>query len=252
MWPFRKRVYGCHWRGAGGLLEGMDAEPPGDQASGDPDEASRLSSWGRFRPMEETPFAGLDHEAEGGRFVSKEDLEQGAGSGIRVRDLLSDVWNLSPEAFEKQHGSAFLLMSAAELKQPTGPRATQVRGLPGDDRVSERTAHLSLRVFPVARTERSLFPFVTLGRTKNNDIVLPEVTVSRFHAFFKRSDDGRMILQDAGSTNGSAVNGKPVPVQGKGAPVQLKSGDNLRFGSVELTFLSVQALREFILEFEVD
>ena len=183
--------------------------------------------------------------------MSKEELEREAGWGVRVRDLLGDVWNLSAEAFEKQHGSAFLLMSAAELKQPTGPRATQVRGLPSDDRASEHTAHLSLRVFPVVRTERSIVPFITLGRTKNNDVVLPEVTVSRFHAFFKQSADGRMALQDAGSTNGTAVNGRPVPVQGKGAPIQLKSGDNLRFGSVELTFLSVQALREFILEFEV-
>jgi hypothetical protein len=234
------------------LLEGMDAEPPGDQADRDRDKASHLSSWGRFRPMRGPLVAGLDHEAQGGRFVSKEELERETGSGVRVRELLGDVWNLSAEAFEKQHGSAFLLMSAAELKQPIGPRATQVRGLPGDDHASEHTAHLSLMVFPVVRTERSLFPFVTLGRTRNNDVVLPEVTVSRFHAFFKKSDDGRMILQDAGSTNGTAVNGKPVPVQGKGAPIQLKSGDNLRFGSVELTFLSAQALREFILEFDVD
>jgi hypothetical protein len=32
----------------------------------------------------------------------------------------------------------------------------------------------------------------------------------------------------------------------------VKSGDNVRFGAVELTFLSAQALREFILEFDID
>ena len=184
--------------------------------------------------------------------MSKDKQEGNAGSGLPVRELLGDVWNLSADDFEKQHGSAFLLMSAAELKQPTGPRATQVRGLPNEGNPSDRTAHLSLRVYPVVRTERSLFPFVTLGRTRNNDVVLPEVTISRFHAFFKQGDDGVMTLQDADSTNGTAVNSNPVPVQGKGPPIRLKSGDNLRFGSVELTFLSVQALREFILEFDVD
>lgn len=178
--------------------------------------------------------------------------DQGKGSGVRVRELLRDVWDLSPEAFEKQHGSAFLLMSAAELKQPTGPRATQVQGLPGAEAPSEHTAHLSLIVYPVKRTERSVFPFVTVGRTQNNDVVLPEVTVSRFHAFFKRNEQGVFTLQDAGSTNGTAVNGAEVPAQGAGSAVTVKSGDNVRFGSLELTFLSVAALREFILEFEIE
>jgi hypothetical protein len=194
---------------------------------------------------------GLDAEARRGQFVGDEMHQREAGSGLRVRELLGDVWNLSAEAFAKQHGDAFLLMSAAELKQPAAPRATQVRGLP-NEHPSDRTAHLSLMIYPLARSERSLVPFVTLGRTQNNDVVLPEVTVSRFHAFFKPGEDGSMALQDAGSTNGTAVNGKTVPVQGKGSPIPLKSGDNLRFGSVELTFLSVQALREFILEFDVD
>jgi hypothetical protein len=186
--------------------------------------------------------------------VSVEELqsEGGTGSGVRSRELLKDVRDLSPDAFEKQHGSAFLLMSAAELEQPLGPRATQVQGLPGAEAPPDRTAHLSLMVYPVTRTERSLFPFVTVGRTQNNDVALPEVTVSRFHAFFKSDDEGVFSLQDAGSTNGTAVNSEPVPAQGDGAPVKVKSGDNVRFGSLELTFLSVGALREFILEFEVE
>jgi hypothetical protein len=185
--------------------------------------------------------------------VSAEESErkavEGSGSGLKILDLLEDTLSLAPDAFEERHGSAFLLMSAAELKQASGPRPTQVRGLPGS--ASDRTAHLRLMVYPVVRTERSIFPFVTVGRTQNNDIVFPEVTISRFHAFFKSDDDGGFSLQDAGSTNGSTVNNQPVPAQRKGSPIRLKSGDNLRFGSVEVTFLSAQALREFILEFDV-
>jgi hypothetical protein len=183
--------------------------------------------------------------------VSQEQPKQQAGSGVRVRDLLRDVCELSADAFEERHGGAFLLMSAAELKQPVGARATQVRGLPSEHS-SDRTAHLSLMVYPVVRSEQSLLPFITLGRTENNDVVLPEVTVSRFHAFFKQDDTGTMALQDAGSTNGTVVNNRPVPAQSKGPPVPLKSGDNLQFGTVQLTFLSAQALREFILEFDVE
>jgi hypothetical protein len=189
-------------------------------------------------------------QARGSPEVSAEESERDLveGSGLQIRDLLEDTLSLAPDAFEERHGSAFLLMSAAELKQASGPRPTQVRGLPGS--ASDRTAHLRLMVYPVVRTERSIFPFVTVGRTQNNDIVFPEVTISRFHAFFK-SDDGGFSLQDAGSTNGTVVNSQPVPAQRKGAPVRLKSGDSLRFGAVEVTFLSAQALREFILEFDV-
>ena len=184
--------------------------------------------------------------------MSTEESERqaGAGSGVRVRDLLEDTLSLAPDAFEKRHGSAFLLMSAAELKNAIGPRPTQVRGLP--DSPSDRTAHLRLMIYPVVRTERSIFPFVTVGRTQNNDIVFPEVTISRFHAFFNPGDGGAFTIQDAGSTNGTAVNSKLVPKQQEGPSLPVKSGDSVRFGAVELTFLSAQALREFILEFDID
>ena len=47
--------------------------------------------------------------------------------------------------------------------------------------------------------------------------------------------------------NGSAINGDAVPRQGFGPPIDLKSGDNVRLGRVELTFLDADALREFVL-----
>jgi pSer/pThr/pTyr-binding forkhead associated (FHA) protein len=59
--------------------------------------------------------------------------------------------------------------------------------------------------------------------------------------------EGRFQIQDANSTNGTTVNGTSVPAQGHGLAVDLKSGDNVRLGQVELTFLSGPALRDFVL-----
>ena len=50
-------------------------------------------------------------------------------------------------------------------------------------------------------------------------------------------------MQDAGSTNGTTVNGHAVPRQGHGPPTELSSGDDVRLGQVELTFLDSDALR---------
>lgn len=168
------------------------------------------------------------------------------GSGVPIKGLRADAWNLSPADFEKRHGSAFLLLTAAELRHPEGPAATDVKVLGLDEPAAERTATVSLLAYPVLRTQRSVGHLVTAGRTSNNDVVIPDLSVSRFHAFLKPLGEGRFQIQDAKSTNGTIVNGASVPAQGHGAPVDLESGDNVRLGQVELTFLSAQALWEFL------
>ena len=57
-------------------------------------------------------------------------------------------------------------------------------------------------------------------------------------------------MLDAGSTNGTTVNGVSVPPKGAGAPVDLKTGDSVRLGQMEFTFLEAEALREFVLKFD--
>lgn len=173
------------------------------------------------------------------------------GSGVPIHELRADARILSPEDFEERHGSAFLLLSAAELAMPSGPATTEVRLLMDGEHVhASSTANLSLVVFPVRRTGRSVGHLVTIGRASNNDVAIPDVSISRFHAFLKEADAGRWQLQDAGSTNGTLVNGNPIARQGQGAPADLKAGDSVRLGQVELTFLGVAELRGFALKLE--
>jgi pSer/pThr/pTyr-binding forkhead associated (FHA) protein len=171
----------------------------------------------------------------------------GQGSGMPLDAFRPDALNLSRVDFEQKHASAFLLLTAAELRVPKGPATTEVKVSGLDEPASERTASLSLLAYPVVRTERSVGHLVTVGRTSNNDVVIPDLSISRFHAFLKPAADGRFQVQDANSTNGTTVNGSSVPAQGHGSAVELKSGDNVRLGQVELTFLSAEALREFVL-----
>ncbi len=90
--------------------------------------------------------------------------------------------------------------------------------------------------------ENAFMQRVTIGRTNNNDIVLEDVSVSRFHAFLEQ-DEGVWKLVDAGSRNGTLVGGKKLSVR---VGVVLQNGALLRIGSVALTFFTANGFLEHL------
>jgi hypothetical protein len=68
----------------------------------------------------------------------------------------------------------------------------------------------------------------TIGRDAACDLVLYDMTVSRTHAGLRR-EAGGWLLSDAGSTNGTRLNGWRVT-----EPVPLRAGDRVSFGSLTL------------------
>ena len=73
---------------------------------------------------------------------------------------------------------------------------------------------------------------VTIGRSSENDVCLPEVEVSRRHAQILLSrigESGYMVqFMDLGSTNGSYINGRSLEMPK--VPIALQSGDVIRVG----------------------
>jgi pSer/pThr/pTyr-binding forkhead associated (FHA) protein len=69
----------------------------------------------------------------------------------------------------------------------------------------------------------------TAGRHPESDIFLDDVTVSRRHAEFHRRD-GRFVVKDVGSLNGTYVNRQRVD------EVEMANGDELQIGKFKLTF----------------
>lgn len=79
---------------------------------------------------------------------------------------------------------------------------------------------------------------VLIGRGADCDIVLPERQVSRHHARIERTADGRYLLYDLGSKNGTWVNGEEV----REAPRLLQDGDEIQFAlCVRMTFVGSDA-----------
>jgi Domain of unknown function (DUF1707)/FHA domain len=66
----------------------------------------------------------------------------------------------------------------------------------------------------------------TIGRTRDCDLCLTDLSVSRMHALLVRREEG-WVLSDLGSHNGTRLNGWLVR-----EPVQVRAGDRVEFGSM--------------------
>jgi pSer/pThr/pTyr-binding forkhead associated (FHA) protein len=89
---------------------------------------------------------------------------------------------------------------------------------------------VSYFVDPTGREHLLAGEVATIGRAVESDIVITGKRVSREHAQVQRQGR-RMVLADLGSTNGTFLNGERVL-----APEELRDGDSISIGGVELIF----------------
>lgn len=131
----------------------------------------------------------------------------------------------------------FLLNEGQQLKPAPRPQATMA--------MPKIVANAAIKPGPdcliiaVRKSQSTIGGMITVGRTANNDIVLQDVSVTKFHAAFKEQEDG-VTLADAGSRNGTWINGQPLMQRGGGK--LLETGNLLRFGNIELRFLDAASL----------
>ena len=170
--------------------------------------------------------------------------QDGAGprGPLPIEAFTEAARELDVEGFEARHGDGFLILTTTGFGAPADSYSTQMYLEGIDESGCPNTAGMQLLVFPII----SDIHIVTLGRAPNNNIVIPDPSVSRLHALVKRNDDGVFMLLDAGSTNGSSVNGTAIAVRGRGAPTALKVRDKVCIGQVEFTFADARELRDFV------
>jgi hypothetical protein len=135
-----------------------------------------------------------------------------------------------------------LLVGATALKRVSGPQPTHFINTRFDD-VTENRRVAGAAIGPggkgslvlaVRKTQLAFPSMITVGRTANNDLVLPDVRVSKFHCWFKVSSD-RVELVDAGSRNGTFVRTRRLAP--KATPTEVRFGDKVRFGDLEFQLL---------------
>lgn len=89
------------------------------------------------------------------------------------------------------------------------------------------------------RGEGVFSKLVGIGRTENNDIVVPMAGVSKYHAYIQRDPEtGIYSIADAGSKNGTLVNGDVISPR---QPVELEDNTPVSFAGNGCRFRLTQA-----------
>jgi hypothetical protein len=157
------------------------------------------------------------------------------------RDYAELALRTSRGDFVRMHDELFLVGSA-NLRRPARAQLTGIHSVvdlatasaDGEALPATSGDGSAPLVLPIRKVQNSFPSMITVGRTENNDIPLPDVTVSRFHAFFRQTD-GRLDLGDAGSRNGTWVATRRLVPRGPVEPVTL--GDMVRFGNLAFMIL---------------
>lgn len=151
------------------------------------------------------------------------------------------------EAFLARHPHPFLVLDSlggdndAELFATVGGQKSPPRAVIRDGQVPNPRARAA--VVEKRKGANAFDNMVTIGRAGNNDVALEVSSVSKFHAYFtKDTADGHWWLHDAGSSNGTWVDGERLAAshgRGKlrdGAAVQLGPDTRARFFSPQAMF----------------
>jgi hypothetical protein len=144
-----------------------------------------------------------------------------------------------PKGFRQRWAVPALLWETADAAGPSEELtwSTHAGGLPQRPEVGDP---LLLEVQKGKSALNALGFGITVGRTSNNDVVLYDATVSRFHAVLSRDErTGIWRVEDAESQNGTFVNEVRLAPR---TTTTLADGASVRFGAVSLRFLSPEGL----------
>ena len=80
-------------------------------------------------------------------------------------------------------------------------------------------------------------PMVTVGRVDENDVSLPDISISRHHARIQHHGEGAYTLTDLESSNGTFIDGRRLS-----NPARIRHGERIQFGNVEALLADTMGL----------
>jgi pSer/pThr/pTyr-binding forkhead associated (FHA) protein len=159
-----------------------------------------------------------------------------------VTEYLEELVRLGLVRFKSEYPAPVLiglgLVATLQDKRATAERAstifTNTANLDGEI----VTASLAGRVWFIERRGRKGGAALTVGRSAENDLVIPEYSLSRNHCAFGYDYKG-VFVTDLGSTNGTFVEGRRLEPRTENA--HLNSGDELILGRYKFRFQTNEA-----------
>jgi hypothetical protein len=126
---------------------------------------------------------------------------------------------------------------------PLRRRTTGAFGAPHLEVRLARGAHFVVPIRKRPEAGKAFIERVSIGRARNNDVVFRHESVSKFHAWLRKDDEGAYFFGDASSRNGTRINGEPLAAN---QPRRLEPGDEIVMGAVEVIFVPSTVLWDAI------
>lgn len=84
---------------------------------------------------------------------------------------------------------------------------------------------------------------LSVGRSKENDLAIADGSVSKNHGSLVINSEGKFVVADTGSTNGTFINGNRMAY---GRAFEINEGDKITFGTVDVYFKRLPKQTEFV------
>ncbi len=126
---------------------------------------------------------------------------------VSILGLASELKTKGEDAFRRAHNHSFLVVDfgpeeAEDFMDPRTRDASRCDIFPGSDKIPWFNRAIAL----VKSNRNAFLSKLTIGRSRNNDIVIRSPKISKLHAIIFPEPGAHKIL-DPGSANGTAVNG---------------------------------------------
>lgn len=174
-------------------------------------------------------------------------------STLDVAEFVRQFHGLTRAEFLAANPHPFLLGDAYSILDGDGAFRTmplpspeeldEVVDRPTDKQRKPGRALVPERIYPVTKRPGTPFPhMISVGRSGNNDLVLPFGAVSKLHAFFSHvAETDTWTVADAESSNGTFLGTRRL-VPHERTP--LRDGAQVVFGNVGLSFVSATTMHD--------
>jgi len=167
-------------------------------------------------------------------------------------DLATLALSLTRDQFRSRF-ECYFLCSDLGIGQATRPQRTEAfvadAKLVAEEKTESYTGPMPGSPFaaPLVKVQETFPSMIMLGRTLNNDIVIGDTSISKFHAFF-RIGPGSIEVAYAGSRNGTFVGEKGDKKLAPKQMERLRPGDRVRFARLAFQLLDAPACWDWLVK----
>jgi hypothetical protein len=161
-------------------------------------------------------------------------------SAIKGAYIIEDAKSMSKEEFLDKYKHPFIVHYSSEAGTKINHEiafstvtAQNLASIVRQQTQAENANKAIDALYEVSKTDRNPFASkIIVGRTSTQDIVIEDLSISKFHAYFEIKD-GEFTICDRGSTNGTSLNSVPLTAS---VPKPLKDFDIISFSTITFTF----------------